>query len=486
MRVTAGSRYENCHVPSGGMAGAHERWRNTAAPWALWALAASALLGAAVTVVPSQGGVAVLGALTVVIAAMLAARPAALTKLSYLTFALMFLDVSPIMVSGSMLRIYQPLSLVLIGALFLPHLPGAPPRRGPLLAWLVAFTGLVLASNAWTISAHDTLVLSFGQPYLLYLFVLVGGLLARKLITVQGVLNALWVGASVCGAVAVAQFFGGLAGISWGLQYVTGVPWGRPSGLMLEPDWMALAAAMGMVIAVVARRPGSYLYRTTMALFVFVLAVTLVRAVIIALAVLFLCALVMRHQGALRRQLYWIVPVTGTAVIFLLALWPQALARLSPSVLMGNNVDNGAYSSRLGVVQLIQDRGPDRPWLGHGAGSLAYESALPANMIRYAGGGDLNAGRGSANLLLTSFWDLGWTGVLLMAAVVLTWLWCAYRVRAQHPALLALAVMLLVDFQANNGIRFGFVWVLMAVTSWAAAQAALKGRAKGQALPVAV
>jgi hypothetical protein len=196
----------------------------------------------------------------------------------------------------------------------------------------------------------------------------------------------------------------------------------------------------------------------------------LVRAVLLALAVLFICSLAMRHQAALRRLLYWLVPTTGVLVVLVLALYPLALARLSPSVLMGKNVDNGAYNSRLGIVSLIEDRGPERPWLGHGAGSLAYEAALPANMVRYAGGGDLNAGRGSANLFLTSFWDLGWIGTLVMAGLVVTWLWSTHRVRASEPALFALAVLLLVDFQANNGVRFGFVWVLMAVSSWVAVQ----------------
>lgn len=429
----------------------------------------SAALGGLAVVAPPLVTVAAIGFVLLVVAAIVVAgNPATLRRLSYLAIGLMFVDLSPITVGGSAVRLYQPITLVLIGALLLPG-KGRPLKRGPLLGWLILFTALVAASYAWTISPSDTLAVAVGQSYLVYLVVLLGGLLGRGVITVPGMLTALWAGAVASSTVAMLQFMGGLAGSAWGLQYVVGVPWGRPQGLMREPDWTALAAAVGLVIAVTLRR-GARWYRTSMLLFVATLGVTVVRAVILAVAVMFLLSVLQRHQHGLRQQLWWLVPVGGTATLLVSVYWPDALSRLHlSSLLPGSGGDGGSLDSRLGVVSLIQDRGPDTPWLGHGAGSLAYESALPENAMLYAGGGELNAGRGSTNLFLTSFWDLGWIGVVVMAGVVLAWLLCAWRVRAQYPALLALAVLLLVDFQANNGLRFGFVWALMAATAWAAA-----------------
>lgn len=444
------------------------------ARWRLGAMLAAVILAAAVAV-NSTAGLAFVGAVFLLAGiAILANSPHLIGAAAYVALALMFVDISPVSFGGSAVRLYQPLSVMLIaGALIKPKTP-VWSKFGPILKWLVLFTALVVVSYTWTISPSDTLVLAVGQSYLLLLFAIVCSLLNRGHITVPGILTALWVGAFVTSLFAVAQFFSGFAGFTWQLQRVTGIPWARPAGLMLEPDWAAVAAGIGFMLALYRAKGSKF---RTLSLFVFgvVLIVTGVRAVWLATVVICLVLLMVSTYGKkIFKGLILVATLVGVVVFFIEGYFPGTLAdtfgRLNPANLSNSESDGGALDSRLGVLKLITDQADENAALGHGAGSLAHATSLTHNAARYVGGGELNAGRGSANLFATSFWDTGWVGVAVVAALTLSWLLSAWRARKSVPVLLPIALFLLADFQANNGIRFGFVWVLMALASWSASQ----------------
>ncbi len=434
--------------------------------WLAYVVGAASTLGAAAAFGLQAAAAAAFLALLVTITTIASASPQAVARLAYLTIALMFVDISPVTVGGSMVRLYQPLTITLIIAA-LAQARSFSPAMGPVFKWTVLFSALVATSLLWTISRGDTIALTLGQCYLLFAFVTFCLLLSEGHISVKGALGALWAGSFLSSIVAILQFALQFVGFHWGLFSAAGIPWLRPSGLMKEPDWTALAAAVGLIIVLAGRVNRERWYKLSVAVFAATIAVTAVRAVLIALATVIIASLASRHLAALRRPLWRLAGVAAAVGIIAGQVFPTGLSRLNLLGLLDSANDGGSVHSRLGMVDLILERGPDRPILGHGAGSLAYESTLTRNIERYAGGGELNAGRGSTNLFLTSFWDLGALGVVAVGILVVVWLRSAWAVRGQYPALLPLAILLLVDFQANNGIRFGFVWCLIAITSWA-------------------
>lgn len=440
-------------------------------PWLLGGGGVAALFAAVAAMSPMMGLAMVGGVVLLTGVAVLVNSPQVITPVAYATVGLLFVDISPVAIGGSAVRLYQPLSvMILAGALVAPKAKmGA--GVGPAFKWLFVFTAMVAASYAWTISPQDTIVVAAGQAYLLFLFCVVCMLLNRGHVTLAGLQTALWAGALVTSVFAVGQFFGGFAGLTWQLQRVTGIPWARPAGLMLEPDWAAVAAGIGFMLALY--RPMGSKYRAlSLCVFALVLIVTGVRAVWLAAAVV--CVLLLfapKYRGKVFKAGLVALSVVGLVAFFVNGYYPNMLSdafgRLDPANLFDSKADGGALDSRLGVLELISDQGGINALLGHGAGSLAHATSLNINAVRYVGGGELNAGRGSANLLATSYWDIGQVGVVVVAMLILSWFFSAWKIRRSVPVMLPLAIFLIVDFQANNGIRFGFVWVLLAIASWA-------------------
>lgn len=397
-------------------------------------------------------------------AAVLILSPQAAAPLAYLCIALMFLDLTPVSF-GASVRAYHPISLVLAAGL-LHHAHGRV-QLGPLFKWLVLFTLAVSASLLWTTSLTDTAVVTVGQVYLLYIFVMVCSYLSCGIVTTTGVLNALLVGAATSSLFALLQFAASYVDFYWQIHDVHGIPWHRPAGLMLEPDWAGLAAAVGLLIAFF-RPVGSAGRTLAIAICGAAVVLTAVRAVWVALAVVALVGLVSARP--IRERALRAAPVLGAGVLVLVSavvVNPEALSRFSPSAVATSQGDTGALASRLGVLNLVYDRAGEAWLQGHGAGSLNYETTLQENREEYVGGGELNTGRGSTNLFATSFWDLGLPGLLIVVGLTAAWVRASWRLADQLPVLFPLTTLLLVDFQINNGIRFGFVWVILAVVSYA-------------------
>ena len=393
----------------------------------------------------------------------------------YGTIALTFLDVSPISYGGSFVRIYQFASLLLPFCLISSADGARQNKISPMVGlFLLLNTLLVVLSLEWTISRRDTIHVSLGQCYLLILLGLVVILLARNVITVERTLAALLVGCTICSLTAMVQFGLSLIGVERGVLHVVGIPWARPSGLMLEPDWSGLVAGMGFLLATLGPRPtvarrrrwGSIAFAVAAVINVGVIGLTAVRSVAVALIVTAVGLSLMRGVPRQVRKTsagILLVLVLGGAALFILA--PSTAARYDPRHITEGVVDQGAANSRLGSLRLIQDQGPDRLWRGHGAGSINYASSLPENALKYGGGGVLNGGHGSTNLFATNFYDLGLPGLTTMFIAVMAWLWKSFKIRVRQPILLALSLFLVTAFQLTNGFRFGFVWILLAVAS---------------------
>lgn len=393
------------------------------------------------------------------------ASPQFVRPLAYVVLALMFLDLSPVEL-GASIRVYQPLALALLAAPRRPSVLANPQR--PLMKWILLYTGLVVASIAWTISPTDTYTVAVGQVYLVFLFGMMLRLLNQGYITIEGSLRALMVGAALTCAAGMIQFVLAYADLEWQIDDAVGIPWHRPAGLMREPDWLALAAAVGLLIAIYSHQMP--LRRVLLVLFGATVVICFVRAVLIALAAVLIVSLFSSRQASRRFAMIALpfLPLAAVALYLGFQVDPASLSRVNPGEVLASRGDQGAFATRTGAIALIRDLGPDAPWFGHGAGSLNLVTGLQANLDRYVGGGELNTGRGGTNLFFTNFWDLGLVGIAAITGFVLSWLRTARTAAQRYPVLSMLTVLLLVNFQANNGLRFGFVWVVLAITVHAA------------------
>jgi hypothetical protein len=374
---------------------------------------------------------------------------------------LMFIDVAHFTVHGAQIRIYQPITLCISIVAILQGL-----FRGthlPLLKISIVYTALTVLSLAWTIDPKDTEVVAFGQLYLILLLLAVLFAIKLNYVTVDRLLRALAIGAFLSSLAAVLEFVAALGGVHVQTFRVVGIPWPRPAGLMTEPDWAALVAGIGFFLAYFELKRGTF-RRLAVAVNAITLIVTAARAVWVSLILLAIIMLFSKER--IRRFAARLVPVMVLVVAGVTAFAiakPNELTRLSPNNVLSSNGsgDEGSANSRLGVVHLIESQTSTEPVYGFGAGSLAQTVDLPANQLKFGGGGQLNEGHGDTNLELTSLWDGGWILLGIIVLLLLAWLRCAWRCSARWPGLFPVSVLLFLDFQFNNGFRFAFVWVVM-------------------------
>ena len=80
----------------------------------------------------------------------------------------------------------------------------------------------------------------------------------------------------------------------------------------------------------------------------------------------------------------------------------------------------------------------------------------------YIYGGELNAGKGNANLFLTVLFDTGIVGLAIFLLILGRIVWMILSVYHKSSFIplgfLAASLFILVDFNFNNGFRMGFVW----------------------------
>jgi hypothetical protein len=383
-------------------------------------------------------------------------------------------DLSPFSVEGSVVRLYQlsvvvvlvvilrRRSLILRGLLQLPRLPMAA------VATVVALTVLTPISLLWTISPRDTLVSAVGQLSATGLLILFAATVSAGFLKAREVLTAVWAMATVSSLLAFLQFT--LTVLTpWELASSggSGVPWPRPDGLMTEAVWAALVAATGLALAFVVRRDHPRLAYLSMGMHAATLALVGSRAVLLGMVVgSVVCGVALWRRHATPLRLSGIAAAALVGVLVLAIAAPGVLARFDPSLMIsgGTGADGGSAQSRAVVYKLVADELPPRLPLGAGAGSLNKLTTDPDVRDRYIDGGELNAGRGSTNFFLGYAFDFGYLGaVLALTLVVLVGVLAFRAARLDHGLSAFLVTLFLIDFQFNNGFRFGFVHVLLGV-----------------------
>jgi len=251
---------------------------------------------------------------------------------------------------------------------------------------------------------------------------------------------------------------------------------------MSEPDWAALAAVICVLVSLWLR---VILDDAVWTIFV---AAGVVVVLVVAARAAWLSAAVAAALWLMTRRRRWLTVKNlgaATAVLLLLlsgafVVKPTLIQRLDPRILMGaaSTADNGSANSRIGVLRVVIGEGERHLPFGAGAGSLAKVTSESHVVVKYIGGGALNAGRGSANLFSTTWFDLGPIGLGVLLALLTCLARITWRLReVDHGLSLVVYAALLTDFEFNNGIRFGFVWLFIGLL----AACALLSRATGEA-----
>lgn len=383
-------------------------------------------------------------------------------------------DLSPLSYDGSVVRLYQ-LSVLQVLVVVARHRSefwrALRVLRGVPLAALALVMVLTLAtplSLLWTISVHQTLVSTVGQVSATGLLVLFAAAVAAGMLKPYSPLTALWVMATASSVAAVSQFLVTvLTPFDLAEAGGSGVPWPRPSGLMTEAVWAALVAATGAALALVVWRMHPRAAMASMVVHAAALTLVLSRAVLLGVGVGGIVALAVAGRRYLNLRRATAAGLAATLCVALLGVFaPAVLQRFDPRVVLGiqSNADGGSAASRAAVYRLVANELPHHLPLGAGAGSLNELTSDPAVRAEYIDGGELNSGRGSTNFFLGYTFDFGPAGSAVALALVLVVLALGLRLAPRDGGLsVFLALLYVVDFQFNNGFRFGFVHLLLGV-----------------------
>ena len=139
--------------------------------------------------------------------------------------------------------------------------------------------------------------------------------------------------------------------------------------------------------------------------------------------------------------------------------------RLNPATSL--ETDSGAADSRVAAIEMMLDHIPLHPIVGNGSGGMATLSQMQEMRDKYIYGGELNAGKGNANIFLTLMFDTGIIGTTLFLILIFQIVYMIKKTfsKTSYVSLgfAATSILLLVDFNFNNGFRMGFVWVHLAL-----------------------
>lgn len=392
-----------------------------------------------------------------------------------------FIDQSPITFGGSYVRIYQCIFLVyflkFIGKIIAERrFPMALPAKKSLFLWFATF--FLAYAYEQLISPSDFYTIIVGQIFLMLIYYTVYSHVSSYEASDQLKYTKLFITGGIIiialGFVEYPLIFAHV--IPNAHAMIIGIP--RPSSLLREPDWYGLVAEYLTLIlltfSVTKKNPLGYKRLNLWLAVCFIgMFISMVRAswvgFIVALLYLFIKVDIKAKMSIFKK----FVILTCLLVLMFCGLYIanqdvalNVLNRMDPFTTL--QTDSGAADSRVASIMLMRDYIMMHPWIGNGAGGMNLISQTDYIVHQYIDG-EMNAGRGNANLFLTSLFDSGIIGTtFLVAFLVVYWRILLKKYKETKDVLiLAFAVSflgMLVDFMFNNGIRFGFFWMHVALS----------------------
>ncbi|MCA1032224.1 O-antigen ligase family protein [Bacillus timonensis] len=407
--------------------------------------------------------------------------PISVERIFLLIALTIFIDVSFITIKGSYLRIYQ----VLFLTLFLKYL-----LEFFLSKREIALTPLFLLINLWVLSyflayGHIISVTDFwtsviGQLFLnVFYFVSVQCIRENGLSFFYKVLKFTILSGFFISILGIFQWIGFFVGINVGISHYEAIGLPRPSSFAHEPDWYGLFAAYTATwfVALFIRRNSRLFSREFIFIGVVVCSIaifiSMTRAAILAFGLSFIFLFfITRNIRAIKLTIISILMLIPVVIVLFVVdeeMVNKVYYRFNP--LTSLETDSGAANSRLASIEVMLDYIPKHPIVGNGSGGMAMLSQMKEIREKYIHGGELNAGKGNANIFLGIMFDTGLIGLLIFLLIIgrIAWMLRKSYEKSDYVSigLIGASMMLLIDFNFNNGFRMGFVWFHLAlVTSY--------------------
>lgn len=285
------------------------------------------------------------------------------------------------------------------------------------------------------------------------------------------------------GLIQVLLFYA--IGSTWGISHTThGVGLPRMSGLCSEPDWYGVICMMAfiyMITNILTKKTifGKKVDFTICITSALMLVMCLTRAAWVGCAAAFVVFLLLsksKKNEVPRRKLFRYIR-TALPLVLVLAvglfftkssIFLKLLQRLD--VFHWGTNDGGAFNTRKYSIEIMLHYFSKHPFTGNGVGGMAAIASDTALLNRLGYFGEINAGRGNANVFITNLFDVGVFGTFFFCVFMLMYLIQSIRCFKQtndykQMIYIMLFVALIVDFQFNNGIRQPYVWLLLGLSS---------------------
>lgn len=276
-----------------------------------------------------------------------------------------------------------------------------------------------------------------------------------------------------------------IIGINIGVSHIDMFP--RPRSVFLEPDWFGMYSCVGSSIFLIdiLYKRGNQKFNY-FAFFVCFLSMLLsfTRAAWVAFAfgifVLIILLSKAKRKKLIRLMLFGIVLI-GISLLILIVLNSNYirsfLTRLNPFKWLTH--DNGASDTRTYSIEIMIYYIKMHPLFGNGSGSMNYISNN-RNLLNSLGYYyEINAGRGNANLIVATLFDIGIFGFLIFLYLIIL-IYKKIRLMFKNKnedmnflGIIGLVIFwnFMIDFQFNNGIRFSTVWLFFGLCIFFSKQA---------------
>lgn len=388
-----------------------------------------------------------------------------------------FIDRSFLALGGSYIRIYQVLFLIMslkfaLEMVFRERKVYKTPLFLIMNLWVISF----FLSYPFVLNYIDFWTVVIGQLFLNMLFFLVVQITFDKgEIFFRQVLKYSILSGGIVALVGILQWIGFFVGIDIGVSHYEEIGIPRPASFAHEPDWYGLFSAYSAIwflVMYISKDETLFSMKfIRICILVCFLGVILsmARASLLSLAIacVFLF-IVTKSMKLLKLGLVFILVIllmiTGLFIVDR-DIGVSIYERLNPTTSL--ETDSGAADSRVAAIQMMLDHIPIHPIVGNGSGGMATLSQMQEMRDKYIYGGELNAGKGNANIFLTLMFDTGIIGTILFLILIgqLIYMIMTTFSKVSYVSLgfAATSLLLLVDFNFNNGFRMGFVWVHFAL-----------------------
>ena len=328
------------------------------------------------------------------------------------------------------------------------------------------------------ISMSDFKVVIFGQIYLIILYkAIMYNVNSKNLIKIQ---KTFLIGLIFIIVLGILQCMLHFIGINIGFNhiYVSGFP--RPASLMSEPDWYGFICMINSIIMGISLLNNNIIFKKNIDRLIIItsligLFLSMTRTTwisyIIVMFIYFIFFSKARNKFKIIKNSFLIVILCFVILLGVKVIdrniYDGVINRINP--ITSTKTDSGAFDSRKYSIMIMLDYIKKHPIVGNGVGSMNFISNNKGILLSYGIQGEINGGRGNANIFITNLFDTGIIGTILLLLFFITYLkdmLYIYKKTNKLKFIIYFMVMIsiIVVFQMNNGIRFGFIWVMIGIS----------------------